>query len=369
MQDKHFMSLALEEARKGLWSASPNPRVGCVMVKNGHILSTGFHEYAGGPHAEVVAIKANRENLEGATAYVTLEPCSHYGRTSPCCLELIKLNLARVVIGMLDPNPLVAGRGARALEEAGVAVDVGIRESEARELNRGYIKQMAGKGPWLSGKVAVSADGKMALENGESKWITGETARRDVMNLRAQSCAMLTGIKTIIEDDPQLNVRINQLGRKLKQPDLIILDTTLRMKTSFSVLETLKNRNVILVTSQEIDNKIKEYDLITAGFNIVRLPEDNGKICLKALCYWLSETEYNEVMVESGPTLMNELIRHRLLDELVVYQAPIFLGPAAIPMFQGKVDKLSEAIRFDTQYCEQIGTDIKINYRLTVDMY
>ncbi|MCS0316074.1 bifunctional diaminohydroxyphosphoribosylaminopyrimidine deaminase/5-amino-6-(5-phosphoribosylamino)uracil reductase RibD [Vibrio diabolicus] len=364
MNDEHYMRLALNEATQGYCSTSPNPRVGCVLVKNGQVMASGYHERAGGPHAEVAAIHNLSEQVEGLTAYVTLEPCSHYGRTPPCCQALITLGVSRVVVAMRDPNPLVAGRGIAALEQAGIDVLVGIGELEARQLNRGYVKRMQGQGPWLVGKVAMSADGGMGLASGESKWITSPAARKDAMGIRASSCAILTGIQTIVADDPLLNVRLPEHESPVKQPDLILLDPELRIDLGAAVLGSIATRRVRVVTLARYAKEQKRRALEKLGCDVHALPEKNHRICLNALHQWLLETQYNEVMVESGPTLMSGLLDARMLDELIVYQAPMLLGANSLSLSQKAVTSLTEAQRFKVGGVKKIGDDLKIHYRL-----
>ncbi|RDH43491.1 bifunctional diaminohydroxyphosphoribosylaminopyrimidine deaminase/5-amino-6-(5-phosphoribosylamino)uracil reductase RibD [Zooshikella ganghwensis] len=367
MNDEVFMSRALALASQGLWSTSPNPRVGCVFVKQGKVIAEGFHQRAGGPHAEVAAINQTKDSLTGATAYVTLEPCSHFGRTPPCCQTLAKLNLERVVVAMTDPNPLVSGRGLSVLKQAGFQVDVGILEEEALQLNRGYIKRMKQQGPWLFGKVAISIDGGMALASGESKWITGDKARQDVMTLRAQSCAILTGVKTVIQDNPLLNVRLDHLDKipkpMVRQPDLIILDTRLSLPLDARLLTTLDSRNIVVIVGEGLADKKRQQQLSSMGVEVITLPVSTEGVDLNVLQQWLKTTEYNEVMVESGPTLMSQFLQHHLLDELVVYQAPMLMGKGSQMLYQVQTTKLTEAARFTLIDSQVIGDDIRSRYQ------
>lgn len=367
MNDEVFMSRALALASQGLWSTSPNPRVGCVFVKQGKVIAEGFHQHAGGPHAEVAAINQTKDSLTGATAYVTLEPCSHFGRTPPCCQTLAKLNLERVVVAMTDPNPLVSGRGLSVLKQAGFQVDVGILEEEALQLNRGYIKRMKQQGPWLFGKVAISIDGGMALASGESKWITGDKARQDVMTLRAQSCAILTGVKTVIQDNPLLNVRLDHLDKipkpMVRQPDLIILDTRLSLPLDARLLTTLDSRNIVVIVGERLADKKRQQQLSSMGVEVITLPVSTEGVDLNVLQQWLKTTEYNEVMVESGPTLMSQFLQHHLLDELVVYQAPMLMGKGSQMLYQVQTTKLTEAARFTLIDSQVIGDDIRSRYQ------
>ncbi|MGI0117719.1 bifunctional diaminohydroxyphosphoribosylaminopyrimidine deaminase/5-amino-6-(5-phosphoribosylamino)uracil reductase RibD [Zooshikella sp. RANM57] len=371
MNDEVYMRRALELARQGLWSTSPNPRVGCVFVKQGKIIAEGFHQQAGGPHAEVAAINQANESLAGATAYVTLEPCSHFGRTPPCCQTLAKLKLERVVVAMTDPNPVVSGRGLAVLQKAGFQVDVGILEEEALQLNRGYIKRMKQQGPWLFGKVAISIDGGMALASGESKWITGDKARQDVMLLRAQSCAILTGVKTVVQDDPLLNARMDHMDETIKpmlrQPDLIILDTRLSIPLNARLFSIQDNRNIVIVVGEGLADTQKQQQLSAMGVEVITLPVHTEGVDLNALQQWLKTTEYNEVMVESGPTLMSQFLQQQLLDELVVYQAPMLMGKGSQTIYQVQTTHLTDAARFKLIDSQVLGDDIRSRYQRKVE--
>ncbi|MDD5612772.1 MAG: bifunctional diaminohydroxyphosphoribosylaminopyrimidine deaminase/5-amino-6-(5-phosphoribosylamino)uracil reductase RibD, partial [Gallionella sp.] len=318
--DSHWMAEALHLAEKGLCTTSPNPRVGCVLVKNGVVVGRGWHERAGEPHAEVHAILQAGSEARGATAYVTLEPCSHHGRTPPCADALVAAGVCRVVVAMQDPNPLVAGRGIACLRDAGIAVEVGLMESAARDLNAGFIVRMTRGTPLVRSKIGMSLDGRTALANGVSQWITGEDARRDVQHWRARSCVVLTGINTILADDAHLNVRDLQTGR---QPLRVVLDSDLRMPTAAKVLQG----GVLIYTVNP--DPLKVLRLEEAGAEVAVLPDGDGRVDLQAMLQDLARRSCNEVLVEAGATLNGALLQAGLVDEMLLYVAPSLLGDAA----------------------------------------
>lgn len=352
--DHAFMARALRLAENGLFTTSPNPRVGCVLVKDGWIVGEGWHARAGEPHAEALALQAAGESAHSATAYVTLEPCSHFGRTPPCADALIAAGVARVVAAMQDPNPLVAGRGAEKLSAAGIAVEVGLMQGEARELNIGFVSRMERGRPWLRTKIAASLDGKTALSNGASQWITGEDARRDGHRLRARSCAMLTGGGTVAEDDPELNVRMIETSR---QPARIVVDSWLETPPTARILQ---GGGTIIATVTEDAEKIGR--LRDAGAEIVQLPKTvNNKVDLDALVAELARRGFNEVTVEAGGKLNASLMRAGLIDEIVLYMAPILLGDKAQGMFPlPELQSLDEKLQLDVRELRMIGHDMRI---------
>lgn len=336
IEDTEFMSRAIKLARRGLYTTRPNPCVGCVITRDEQILGEGFHIRAGGPHAEVhaLAMASQRADglaaLKGATAYVTLEPCSHYGRTPPCAEALIKHGISRVVVAVEDPNPQVSGRGIQMLKDAGIEVDVGLLGDEAAQLNPGFMKRMQSALPWVTVKLAASLDGKTALSNGASKWITGPESRRDVQRLRARSCALVTGIETVLLDDPSLNVRHSELGLlsdqldagSLHQPLRVILDSRARLTSSAKLFAITSP--ILLVSC--VDYPQSEQDAWPEHVcGITLAPDDEGRVDLSALFYHLGKT-CNSVLIEAGATLAGSVISHNHADELILYQAMKLLG-------------------------------------------
>ena len=323
--DHEFMARALRLAERGLYSTSPNPRVGCVVARDGVVVGEGWHEKAGAPHAEIHALRAAGEAARGATAYVTLEPCSHHGRTPPCAEALLAAGVARVVAAMQDPNPLVAGRGMALLAGAGVAAECGLLAAEARELNIGFVSRMTRGRPWVRLKLAASLDGKTALENGVSQWITGAAARQDGHRWRARACAILTGSGTVRDDDPRLSVRGVESPR---QPLKVVLDSRLEMPEHARIVAGGK----VLVATASAD-EAKGAALRQRGAEIVRLADAAGRVDLPALMFDLGRRGINEVHVEGGCRLNGALLAAGLADELLLYLAPCLLGDAARGMF------------------------------------
>lgn len=357
--DHCFMARALQLAARGLYTATPNPRVGCVLVKDGAILGEGWHEKAGGPHAEIHALQkiGAGGTAHGATAYVSLEPCSHHGRTPPCADALIAAGIRRVVVAMQDPNPLVAGQGLARLAAAGIAVDCGLMEAEARELNVGFFSRMTRGRPWLRLKVALSLDGKTALANGRSQWITGPDARRHAHGWRARSCALLTGIGTVRDDDPRLTVREIDTPR---QPLRVVVDSRLEIPLEAAILD---GGHCLIACA--VENPEKTARLRALGADIVVLPNPHGKVDLPALLAELGRRGINEVMAEAGLKLNGSLLRENLVDELLIYQAPLLLGDAARGMADfGELTKLAEAKRLNIVECRAVGADFFLRARL-----
>ena len=353
--DHQFMALALRLAEDGLFTTTPNPRVGCVLVKDGQIIGQGAHLKAGEPHAEVMALRDAEQkfpnSIKGATAYVTLEPCSHFGRTPPCANALVDAGVARVVVAMQDPNPKVAGNGLHILATAGINVECGLMEAQARELNIGFVTRMTNHKPYVRVKIAASLDGRTALANGESKWITGEAARQDVQQWRARSCAILTGVGTVLADNPQMNVRIPTTRQPLK----IIVDSQLRTPADANIL---KDGNVLIAYSQ--GTEAQKLALNAAGAELIQVG-NQPKVGLKTLLNALAERGINEVMVEAGQTLNGALLAAGLVDEFIFYYAPLILGTdargmLAIPALQSMQDRIALQI-VDTR---QIGPDIRV---------
>ncbi|WP_153145012.1 bifunctional diaminohydroxyphosphoribosylaminopyrimidine deaminase/5-amino-6-(5-phosphoribosylamino)uracil reductase RibD [Dechloromonas sp. H13] len=355
--DHGMMARALQLAERGLWTTSPNPRVGCVLVRDGEVVGEGWHERAGEPHAEVHALRAAGELARGATAYVTLEPCSHHGRTPPCAEALIAAGVARVVAAMGDPNPLVAGQGLAMLKAAGIATASGLLENEARELNIGFVSRMTRGRPWLRLKVAASLDGKTALNNGISQWITGPAARRDGHRWRARACAIVTGIGTVRDDDPQLSVREVDTPR---QPLRVVVDSKLETPPTAKIL-----RGGPVLVAAAVDDEKRADSLRAAGAEVVVLPNPHGKVELKDLLEELGRRGINEVHAEAGFKLNGSLLREGLVDELLLYLAPCLIGHAASGLFNlPELTSLDGKRLLAIRDLRQIGEDIRLIARL-----
>jgi diaminohydroxyphosphoribosylaminopyrimidine deaminase/5-amino-6-(5-phosphoribosylamino)uracil reductase len=351
--DSLWMAQALRLAERGLYTTSPNPRVGCVLVKEGKVVGEGWHERAGEPHAEVHAMRAAGKLTKGASAYVTLEPCSHFGRTPPCADALIAAGVSRVVVAMQDPNPLVAGQGIAKLLAAGIEVECGLMEAAARELNIGFISRMTRGTPWVRSKIAASLDGRTALANGSSKWITGDAARRDVQNWRARSCAVLTGIGTVLADDPQLNVR--ELSTQ-RQPLRVVLDSGLRISPKSRILQNGKTLIYTACPDAEKHQAIK-----LCGAEVVTLAGADGKVDLSGVLSDLGQRGINEVLVEAGRTLNGAFLKADLVDELVLYLAPRLLGNAARGLAElGELTQLQQGVALQWKDVRQVGSDLRI---------
>jgi diaminohydroxyphosphoribosylaminopyrimidine deaminase/5-amino-6-(5-phosphoribosylamino)uracil reductase len=353
-EDFRHMAHALQLAGRGLWTTSPNPRVGCVLVRDGEVVGEGWHERAGEPHAEIHALHQAGERARGATAYVTLEPCSHHGRTPPCAEALVDAGVRRVVAAMQDPNPLVAGRGLLRLQEAGIDTACGVLADEARELNIGFVSRMERGRPWLRLKAAASLDGKTALNNGVSQWITGPDARRDGHRWRARACAILTGIGTVRDDDPRLDVREVETAR---QPLRVIVDSRLDTPPQARILQ---GGGPVLVAAAH-DDPVRAASLRAAGAEILVLPNPAGKVELPALMQELARRGVNEVHAEAGWKLNGSLWREGLVDELLLYLAPCLIGHQAAGLFN-----LPELTSLDGKRClqirdvRQVGADIRV---------
>jgi diaminohydroxyphosphoribosylaminopyrimidine deaminase/5-amino-6-(5-phosphoribosylamino)uracil reductase len=352
--DHGMMARALQLAELGLWTTSPNPRVGCVLVRAGEIVGEGWHAKAGEPHAEVHALRAAGERARGATAYVTLEPCSHHGRTPPCAEALIAAGVSRVVAAMTDPNPLVAGRGMALLQAAGIETASGLLESEARELNIGFVSRMTRTRPWLRLKTAASLDGKTALNNGVSQWITGPAARQDGHRWRARACAILTGIGTVRDDDPLLNVRDVATTR---QPLRVVVDSKLETPLTARLLQ---GGGPVLIAGA-VENAEKMALLRAAGADVLILPNAAGKVELKDLLEELGRRGINEVHAEAGFKLNGSLLREGLVDELLLYLAPCLIGHDASGLFNlPELTTLSDKRLLQVRDLRQIGEDIRL---------
>lgn len=355
------MARAIELAKRGVNTTHPNPNVGCVIVKDGEVIAEGWHERAGGPHAEAMALRAlvagpGLAAANGATVYVTLEPCSHYGRTPPCADALVSARVGRVVFAMPDPNPKVAGRGAVLLTQAGIKVDVGLMEAEAEELNLGFLKRMRKGTPYVRVKVGMSLDGRTALANGKSKWITSDAAREDVQHWRARSSAVLTGIGTVLADDPQLNVRLPEVSR---QPTVVVLDAKARLQPGAKLFSG--GGPVVVFTKSGPLPGVAALRLKGARVEVV---SGGDQLDLSAMLLKLGELELNDVLVEAGPTLTGALVRAGVADELLIYMAPKLLGPQARPLFDlPLLEDLQQAASFNLIETAQVGPDLRLRMR------
>ena len=363
--DYKWMARAIQLAKKGWYTTSPNPRVGCVIVdENNALIGEGFHVQAGTPHAEVHALaqakQTRAQGAQGATAYVTLEPCSHYGRTPPCAEALVNSQVARVVVAMTDPNPNVSGNGIRKLQDAGIDVVSDVMAAEAAALNPGFIKRMLTGKPYVRVKLGISLDGKIALQNGVSQWITGPEARRDVQSYRAQSCAVLTGSGTVKADDPSLLVRISEAQfnayplEVIRQPARVIVDSNDAIRGDYQILND-GHTTFIATPTAHPDTASQQY---------LQVSDNAGKVNLEALMQALGDKQFNEVWVEAGPRLVGALFEHNLVDELICYQAPKILGDkgqsmVTLPAFTS----LDQSISLTLIENRQVGNDIKFIFR------
>jgi diaminohydroxyphosphoribosylaminopyrimidine deaminase/5-amino-6-(5-phosphoribosylamino)uracil reductase len=353
------MRLALQWAAKGLYTTSPNPRIGCVLVRDGEVIGAGVTQAAGQDHAEIQALKdaaARGNSVQGATAYVTLEPCNHHGRTPPCSDALVRAGLGRVVAAMTDPNPLVAGQGLAKLQAAGIAVTSGVLAAEAYEMNIGFFSRMERGRPWVRLKTAASLDGVTALHNGQSQWITGPEARADGHAWRARTCAVLTGIGTVKADDPQLTVRAVDTPR---QPRRIVIDSRLDIDPAARILE---GGGTWIVAAQS--NPGKEAQLREAGAEIIMLPNAAGKVDLPGLMLELGRRQINELHVEAGSKLNASLMREGCVDEVLAYLAPAVIGDGQRMFDLPPLDSLDRKITLKFHEVKQVGTDLRILARL-----
>ncbi|GAC10676.1 bifunctional diaminohydroxyphosphoribosylaminopyrimidine deaminase/5-amino-6-(5-phosphoribosylamino)uracil reductase RibD [Paraglaciecola chathamensis] len=365
--DAKMMALAIRLAEKGQYTTSPNPNVGCVITDpKGNIVGQGWHQKAGTPHAEIHAIAQAGERTKGATAYVTLEPCNHHGRTGPCSEALIKAGVSRVVAAMVDPNPLVAGSGLQKLSDAGVAVSSGLLEREAKALNLGFIKRMKTGIPWVTVKLASSLDGKTALNNGESQWITGPLAREDVQRHRAKSCAILSGSGTVLADNPSLNVRYSELGNvkselseeNLRQPVRILLDGRNQMRPDLHLFSL--SSPIVIINSQpntaDFPAHVEQYQALSNG----------AQLDLQDVMKHLGQRGFNQIWVEAGAKLAGALLQNKLIDELILYQAPKLLGDKGRDLFAvDELTQMQQAFELQWQDVRQVGPDLKLTARLT----
>lgn len=357
--DTQMMSRALQLARRGQYSAMPNPHVGCVLVRDGHVIGEGFTCPAGGNHAEIEALR-DAGDATGAAAYVTLEPCSHQGKTGPCADALVKAGVARVVVALNDPNPLVSGQGLEKLRAAGIAVESGLLQSEARSVIPGYIARMTRGRGRVRAKMAMSLDGRTAMASGESQWITGPAARQDVQRLRAMSCAILTGVGTVLADDCALTVRPDELGLApdaaqlavSRQPLRVVLDSRLRTPPQAKVLGSIAP--TLLCHDEAVT--VPEAILATSAERLA-LRRDEAGLDLAALMAYLGTQQCNEILVESGPRLAGALLQAGLLDELIVYMAPALMGDSARPLLELPLEHMAEKVHLKWEDVRKVGTD------------
>ncbi len=347
--DLFWMRRAIELARLGQYSTKPNPNVGCVIVKDAQLLGEGFHPRAGQPHAEVFALRQAAEQAQGATAYVTLEPCAHYGRTPPCAKALVDAGVAKVVVACPDPNPLVAGKGVQILQDAGIQVSVGVAEAEAAQLNAGFLKAMATGMPYVRLKIASSLDGRTAMASGESKWITGTAARADVQHWRAISAAVLTGIDTLLADDCLLNVRhlegVDDI-HSVVQPKRIILDRQGRLPLSAQILQQPETVMVMGPYRAEL-----------AALGVLQLEPQPLATLLAQL---VQQHQIYDVLVEAGATLSTAFLQEGWVDEVISYVAPTLLGRSARAMFNAEFEQMAEQLRFKLCDVTQLGDDVRL---------
>ncbi len=356
--ERGYMRRALELAEKGMYTARPNPRVGCILVRGGQIVGEGWHRRTGEAHAEINALDQAGGDAQGATAYLNLEPCSHDGKTPPCADALIAAGVSAVCVAMADPNPRVAGRGLARLTKAGIDVRTGLLECEARRLNEGFIARMTTARPFVRLKIAASLDGATAMRSGESQWITGEAARKDVQALRAASGAVMTGIETVLQDDPSLNVRDEALGDDVLQPRRIVLDSRLRLPAGARLLGLPGGTTVFC-----IDDSGRR-SLESSGATVVLAEADGDRPDLQKVLAQLAQLEINDVLVEAGPTLSGALLTAGLVDELVIYQAPHMMGSETRGMISTPgLTSLAERIELEITASAMLGDDMKITAR------
>ncbi|ARD13911.1 bifunctional diaminohydroxyphosphoribosylaminopyrimidine deaminase/5-amino-6-(5-phosphoribosylamino)uracil reductase [Pseudomonas savastanoi pv. fraxini] len=360
--DVHYMARALELARNGLYSTHPNPRVGCVIVRDGQIVGEGWHVRAGEPHAEVHALRQAGELARGATAYVTLEPCSHQGRTPPCADALVNAGLARVVAAMQDPNPDVSGRGLLRLMNAGIGVQCGVLESEARALNKGFLKRMETGQPYIRVKMAMSLDGRTAMASGESQWITGPEARSAVQRLRAQSSVVLTGADTVLADKARLTVRPDELGLNAeltalaaaRPPLRVLIDGRLRVPLDAPFFQA---GSALVVTCAAASARGRYQE---EGHEMLALADSAGHVDLRKLMGELATRGVNEVLVEAGPRLAGAFARLGLVDEFQIFIAGKFLGSSARPLLDLPLAQMSEALELNIVQMRAVGNDWRV---------
>jgi diaminohydroxyphosphoribosylaminopyrimidine deaminase/5-amino-6-(5-phosphoribosylamino)uracil reductase len=356
------MARALSLAAHGRFTSHPNPRVGCVLVSGGEVVGEGWHRKAGDAHAEIEAMASAGQRARDATAYVTLEPCSHVGRTGPCAPALTECGIRRVVMAIEDPNPQVTGRGRKMLEKAGVAVETGLMETEARDLNAGFISRMKIKRPRVVIKLAASLDGRTAMASGESQWITSAEARQDVQRLRAESSAVITGIGTILADDPSMNVRCEAFDTGGRQPLRVVLDSKTRMPANSRMLG-LDGRTLVMTASSD---SARREALEKSGATIELIAAGNDGLDLQSVLTRLADLECNDVLVEAGPTLCGSFVRSGLVDELIFFLAPQLMGSDARGMFHlPGLEMMADKVQLAILEVTPVGVDLRIRARLT----
>lgn len=365
--DYRYMARALQLAQQGWFSTRPNPRVGCVIVKHGRIIGEGFHYRAGEPHAERVALSACSESPQNATVYVTLEPCCHHGRTPPCSQALIEAAVGEVVVAMVDPNPLVAEKGLQQLRQAGIKTRVGLLEPQARQLNRGFISRMARQRPFVRAKLAASTDGHTAMASGESVWITSDQARQDVQRLRAESCAIMTGSATVMQDNPSMNVRLQaaELGLPselpVMQPLRVVLDTHLRTRPDSKIYQL--PGEVIVFCSEQAMPAAERFR--NDQVRVIPTAMTGAGLDLQQILSQLAALQVNEVLLETGATLAGQAVAAGLVDELVIYQAPHLMGSSARPLLvMPAIEQMAQRRQLHSIDCRHVGADLKMTYRL-----
>lgn len=358
--DAEYMQRAIQLARKGRYTVDPNPRVGCVIVKHGSIIGEGWHQRAGEAHAEINALQQAGDDARDATVYVTLEPCCHTGKTPPCANALAKAGVKKVIAAMLDPNPLVAGRGLIKLHQSGIDTDNGLLESQAVDLNRGFIKRMKAGRPFVRVKLAMSLDGRTAMASGESKWISSEASRNDVQRLRAESSAILTGMGTVLADDPLMNVRLSaeELGiasfaDEVRQPKRVVLDSHFAMPEDVKIIS--QDEKCMVYTTVNVGNK-NDYP-----FTIRTVAEHNGRVDLRAMMKDLAKEEINLLHVEAGSVLCGALLKNDLVDEIIIYMAPHIMGDKAKGLFHlPELREMKDRISLNIKDVRSVGNDIRI---------
>ena len=355
-EDYLYMSRALQLARRGLYTTHPNPRVGCVLVNNHEIIAEGWHEYSGGPHAEINALTSAGNSAKGADCYVTLEPCVHTGKTPPCTDALLNAGIGRIIIADIDPNPVVAGKGVEQLAQHGITVATGLLQQQAQDLNCGFYSRMQKGHPYVRCKLAMSLDARTAMADGSSHWITGIAARQDVQRYRAQSAAILTGINTVLTDDPGLNVR--DVDTRNRQPLRVILDRELRIPKDAKILQ-LPGESIVFTVYGCPD---RENTLIQAGVQVIRIDGSGERDFLAGVMRFLAtERQINEVLVECGPTLAGSLLLAGFMDELIIYMAPVLLGNQARVLFNlPGLESINDKIRFQYGDIRMVGNDCRI---------
>jgi diaminohydroxyphosphoribosylaminopyrimidine deaminase/5-amino-6-(5-phosphoribosylamino)uracil reductase len=359
--DHRYMAQAIRLAEKGLYTTDPNPRVGCVLVKDDEVVGEGWHVQAGEGHAEVHALRAAGGKAKGATAYVTLEPCSHHGRTPPCCEALVEAGIARVVVAMPDPNPRVAGQGLARLQQAGIVVESGLLQAQAEAINPGFLMRMREGRPYVRSKLAMSLDGRTAMASGESQWITAAPARHDVHRLRARSSAIVTGIGTVLHDDPSLTVRLpDDAGQYGELPLRVVLDPQLEMPPQAKMFSQAGATHIMT-----LDAGMPQAEALRAtGAEVTTVAGKDGMLDLVAMLKQLADDDRNEVLIEAGATLSGAMLQAGLLDELVIYMAPLLMGDAARGLLHlPGLEKMADRVDLEISDIRAVGRDWRITAR------